>query len=112
YGGLAGCHFAIVAPTLSLGAVLCLLLRCIAQSSELTQLKRSRPSEAQPLRAADAPEQSQVPLQSLVDNATFGIFRSFIEGDCYEALNLPLRDSWRLHAGRSAAIENFYRGVR
>jgi len=37
-------------------------------------------------------QQSQVYLRSLVDNAPFGICRSFVEGDCCETANSTLRE--------------------
>ncbi len=76
---------------LSLGIVLCLLIRRVATRRDLLQIKPSSPSEVLP-SCADAPGQSHISLQSLVDNAPFGIFHSFIEGDRYETLNLPLRE--------------------
>ncbi len=37
-------------------------------------------------------QQSQAYLQSLLDNAPLGIFRSSLEGDCFETLNSTLRE--------------------
>jgi len=83
-----------VALLLVLGAVLVSLRRYARQSREQATLCQRLMVEAavQRHQAEDSLRRSQASLQSLVDNAPFGICRTLIEGDCYETLNSTLRE--------------------
>src|SRR5271165_4905889 len=104
-----------------LGASLVMLRRHVRQNCELACLRQQLALECQELRESEEQyrlflpanrnpmwendragrqrelseeeqQQSQASLQSLVDNAPFGICRTSIEKDCYDTLNPALRE--------------------
>ena len=74
-----------------LGGGLVLLRR---QNREQARLCQKLTLEAMTKRHSveEALRRSQAALQSLVDNAPFGICRTSLEGDCYQTMNSTLRE--------------------